>query len=982
MRLELFGNVRILENGRSKAIEIRRPSALLLYLAYRREWLSRDELRYLFNPDVIDSVAKRKLRIQIYRAKQVPWGKRLEVNDGQLRFLIDSDVADFDKAIQEKNYLKAIKIYKGKLFGDSNLSNSANFSSWLEHERRLRHEQWLKANLEYSKILEKKNSPEKAVKYLSVVLQAEPMDEKTLQKYMLLNNALNEREKALRAYNLFKRYLQKELGLPPQEATVNIAAAIRQKQKNLPANFKDFNLERNINLPHIDTRLIGREKELKILSSFYNDGNSRLVSIIGPGGSGKTRLSIELAKQLSPNFEDGVYFVALAAIKSAGLISAEIAEQLKLDLGGSGNAENVLLSFLRKKQLLLVLDNFEHLLDGLEQIQTILFSCPHVHILLSSRERLKLPTERVLDIHGLSFEATSGKKESSAVELFLEAAKRLGHFEFSKNDMKNIDTICRKLEGMPMAIELAASWLRVLRCEEINNELQESFELLNRQNSQHLQNHSSQSMVFEQSWKLLSQAEKQALAKLSIFEVSFDRAAAEQIANVHLSLLFSLVDKSLLVFDERFRFHELIRYFAAKKLNQQEKLALQRKYAAYFSRLLAKHGAGLHCSRQLEYLAELAPEIDNFRQFWKWSIELGEYDLLDSALNTLFDLYSLKSYFLEGVEIFDRAARAVKKKNLNLYYRLIARKGRFLMRLGKYNEDLSALKSCRRYFEKNSLSFELIAVYLTLGTIYRNRGELQKAKDLYRKCLLHAKADKDAYREALAINNLGIIAYREGKIAEAKRKYEKSLSIFKSAGLEWATTLALNNLGIIYYTQNQFDEAKRFFSSNISTFEKVGDIKGKALSISNLGTIAYEQGYYEKAIQYHKKSLSLALQIGEIWAIANDYANLAFSYLELNDFTRTRINIKKSLSNSKELNIPPMMLYALIVLAGLEHKQGKSQKARELFQFILAHPASSTSVRDRCNKLMQRLAIPAVVGTAGSRAGLELGKLVSEYLES
>jgi len=564
-----------------------------------------------------------------------------------------------------------------------------------------------------------------------------------------------------------------------------------------------------------------------------------------------------------------------------------------------------------------------------------------------------LPIEYLINIQGLPYTKTELKREYEALKLFKETAKRVGKTQFSAEELNDASAICKQVEGNPLALELAASWLRALSVKELKKELQKSFDVLTESYRNLVSHHENPRAVFHQSWHLLSQKEQQALASLSIFPSSFSLEAAKEVTGVHLPILFSLIDKSLLKHQEHYSFHELIHYYAKEKLDPKKRRALEKSYISYYASFLASRENALRTDGQFAALAELSENLDNIRTFWNLAVAHKDEDALNSSLAALVDSYSLKSYFLEGAELLEKAAKCVKKGIL--FHRLEARRGRFLMRFGQYDEAKKVLKQSLEPLEKEGLFKELAGMFLTLGTIARNQGNLEASEAYYRRGLSNAKLAQDKWQEALAINNLGIVFYRKGNAEKARQHYEISLTLFRKAKANWAATLPINNLGILSYLQGNFKKAKRYFGENILLFESIGDTKGKALSLSNLGSIAYEEDNYSEAKTFHLQSLNLNQDIGERWAVANDLANLGFVCTKLAEFEESRDYLVKALQRSHELNIPPMMLYSLVGLAELEYKRNNKKSALELFNFVQHHEASNKAVKDRCENILKAL---------------------------
>ncbi|MGH8631367.1 MAG: ATP-binding protein, partial [Burkholderiales bacterium] len=352
------------------------------------------------------------------------------------------------------------------------------------------------------------------------------------------------------------------------------------------------------NLPTPPTPLIGRERELAEMARLLGDPQCRLLTLAGPGGIGKTRLAIEAADHQREAFADGAHFVSLAPIRSAEFIVPAIADAIGFAFYGAEDPKAQLLNYLSGKAPLLVLDNLEHLLEGVALLAEILERGPAVKLLATSRERLNLHGEWVLDIQGLPFPDEAGSAEVegySAVALFVQTARR-AHVDFvlAAEERPAVARICRLVEGMPLGIELAAAWVRTLSCREIAQEIErnladprQGMDFLAASMRDVPERHRSIRAAFDHSWNLLSAEEQQVMRQLSVFRGGFRREAAEQVAGATLPLLSALVDKSLLRRTEagRFDLHELVRQYAAAQLqaDPQDEFVTCERFSHYYA---------------------------------------------------------------------------------------------------------------------------------------------------------------------------------------------------------------------------------------------------------------------------------------------------------------------------------------------------------------------------------------------------------------
>ena len=376
-------------------------------------------------------------------------------------------------------------------------------------------------------------------------------------------------------------------------------------------------------LPAQTTPFIGREAESEQMIHLLHDPGCRLITILGPGGSGKTRLSIQVAQQASDAFPDGVVFVQLAPLTAATLVPEAVASAIGLDRRERNTVATQVIQHLQHRQLLLVLDNFEHLIEATPWLTTLLQESS-VKVLVSSRERLNVAGEWIFEIHGLpqppEHEAGDLIGYSAAALLIASLRRTQPSYVVDGDDRNAIIRICRRLEGMPLALELAAPWIRTLTLPEIADEIERSYDFLATTARGAPERHRSLRAAFEHSWRLLAPHEQRALSRLSVFRGGFDRTAAATVAAATLTDLVALMDKSLVrrAGSARYDVHELVRQFAATYLDD-ERDATHLAHAHFYCKLAEQASTELHGIHQLAWYARLEEEHDNLRSALDWA---------------------------------------------------------------------------------------------------------------------------------------------------------------------------------------------------------------------------------------------------------------------------------------------------------------------------------------------------------------------------
>ena len=384
-----------------------KASALLLYIAYQGEWVSGDELLYLFYPDSPEKPARDNLRQLLTSLRRLPYTQGLNIEETRLRWPTETDVVSFKQAIHEETWSKALELYQGELLHGFQPHDLSEFDNWLSLERQALHSSWRKASLSFAIELASSERYSLAVEVLTPLQKADPLDEEILRAVLESLYSSGQKTEALETFETFKNILHHELGSEPEGSTLELITSIQQdKPLNAMGSVavKTRVAEHSKpahNLPTQPTEFVGREMEKTKLASLLAEKTCRLLTIVASGGMGKTRLAIEVAESQLETFER-ICFVSFAAIASPDLMVYTLADGLELNLFGSKSPKEQVLDYLKNKKMLLVLDNLEHLLVGIDFLSEILATAPEIKILATSRERLGLQSEHLFDLYGLT----------------------------------------------------------------------------------------------------------------------------------------------------------------------------------------------------------------------------------------------------------------------------------------------------------------------------------------------------------------------------------------------------------------------------------------------------------------------------------------------------------------------------------------------------------------------------------------------------
>ncbi|MFW6184971.1 MAG: ATP-binding protein, partial [Chloroflexota bacterium] len=415
---------------------------------------------------------------------------------------------------------------------------------------------------------------------------------------------------------------------------------------------------------------VGREEELRRIQELLAEPGCRLLTLMGPGGIGKTRMARQVMKRLGNTFGQGIFFVSLQPVDTIDLLISTVAEAIDLSFSGQEAPRTQLLNYLQDKEMLLVLDNFEQLLADTSLLSDMLQASPQLQLLVTSREGLNMQEEWQYRLPGLSVPSSAqveNPERYAAVQLFSARARRVKPDFSLENERAGVVRICQLVEGMPLAIEMASTWLKALRCAEIAAEIQRSLDFLTTSLRNVPGRHRSMRAVFRHSWKLLSEAEKEVFPRLTVFRGGFGRAAAAEVAGATLSILSALVDKSLVMREDagRYNIHELLRQFGAEKLDQDPSNArrARERHAHYYARFLEQRLPALRGANQIAALNKIGEELKNVLAAWEWAVQTANVEAIGKSATPLYFYCQMQSRFLEGARALAKAAEVLESRS-------------------------------------------------------------------------------------------------------------------------------------------------------------------------------------------------------------------------------------------------------------------------------------------------------------------------------
>jgi DNA-binding SARP family transcriptional activator/predicted ATPase len=959
-----------------QGIQSDKVRGLLAYLAAESEQAHRrDRLAGLFWPELPERRARANLSQALHNLRTVIGDHRadtpfLTITHETIQFNRASDywmdVANFTALLSEADahdhrslesceqcleaLQEAVSLYRGEFMAGFYLQGVQSFQEWCLVTRERLHRQLITALQRLAAAFEERGEIEQALECSHWQVEHDPYNEAAQQRLMRLLFSRGQSSAALAQYESYRRMMADELGVEPGLETTELYTRIRAAH----AGSSPTQGARH-NLPGALTTLVGRQEELQEIQGRLADPDCRVLTILGAGGSGKTRLALEVARAELEHFTHGVYFVPLNPVQSTHSIPPAIAEALDFPAQAAGDLQGQLLAYLGSKNFLLLLDGFEHLQGGAGLVAEFMRAAPGVKVLVTSRSRLNIKGEHIFPLGGLSYPVSglslSQAQQYGAVQLFLTSGQRLRpDYSPVESDFEAIIQICQTVQGLPLGILLASAWMGTLSLAEIAAEIEHSLDFLSAQWIDLPLRHRSLRATFEYSLNLQSRREREIFQSLCVFRGGFTRAAARQVSQASPYDLRAFVEKSLLqrIHPDRYEIHELLRQYGMENLEKSPEASwiAHEQHSAYYGSALERWGEALKSDRQEIALAEMDIEHENIRAAWDWTAEHGGLELVGKAVDGLCRYYDLRARYQEGQSACRFVSEKLRQQDVSVegwrtWARLCIWESHFSNLLSKYEKAQKLIEESQALLERASAAgldtrLEEALIDLELGNVFFSR-DLEVAQGYYLRSLRVFEELNAPWYVMTAHALLGFCSTQRGHFDEAQAWCEKSLKLAQSHGDPRSAAATLRRLGLLHLRKGDLDLGLKVMEEAFKAFQSIGDQASHAAGLHCLGQAHLWFGRYSESIDLLSRSLRVYEDLGNPYEVAFINALLGLVMVQAGLYREAENLLDASRSMTRE-NGNRRLIGGLLLISGwLEMSAGDFIQAEEYLRESINH---------------------------------------------
>ena len=929
LTLKLLGSFRIeLDHQPLEGLGTTKSRALLVYLALERaKRYSRDQLATLFWPSQSEKLAKQSLRQALFQLKKEFGGREvLSISNQTVQvdedLEIESDAARIEKLASVcqdhqhrgldhclpclRRQQDILALYHGEFLAGFPLLGSQLFNEWLILRREKLHLIVMAANVLLGDYCERRGEYSRSLNFVQQQLAMEPWREASHRQAMCLYAFLGERSRALLQYQECEAVLQKEFGVAPTAETRKLVGDIKADwltRAPLPQK----------NYAH-QGLFVGRQRELHSLVDLVCAGENRLLTILGPGGVGKSALAGVLIAELTGLFKDGTIRIQLEG--SEDLLTA-IADGLGLK--NRANQQTVL-DYLRERDLLLLLDNFDHPNLSRAFIGQLIANCENLQILVTSREMLNLRGEKIIHLKGLAYpEGADGQDwQSFDALVLLEKLIRGIHPEYplTETNLQGMKDLAEKVDGLPLALEFLANLIAKGDEIALKNILTDSLDSLQAAFADLPDKHQSMALVFEQSWQGLDILEQEALSKLSIFIGGFSLEAAAEVVDVQTGMIAALVKKSLVVPEERgrYRIHATFRHFIQQKWEPEHEV--MRRHAAYYASL-PQYSLN---TPSIELLQRIKSESANLSLAWDWALESSEFDVIQRLIANVLSISILRGPLSYGEVLFEQAMAVTDgDSHPDLYSDLTFAFSKIYLLQMRFDEMIDLMKNLP----------ETARSLFTIGQALNAKGECAPAREWLEKALTLSQSLDEPYLKMDCLRELGNSAYRLVDYPAAQDYYGQCLGMATELGDLRSQSAVLNNWASVNWDLGELDVAEKRYRKALEIYRDLGNRVGEAKALNNLSNVIADLGDLEQSLEYSYAALAIHKDMGNIRGQSAVLNNLAATYFTLKQYDAARDTYEKTMGLYELMDNRSAIAETLGNLSFLDCRQGRFAEGRQ-----------------------------------------------------